>query len=161
MKKTEEHDHLEIDVQDASSCASVPSTVNLEIWIRRALGNAGRAVLTVRIVGETEGAALNERYRDARGATNVLAFPADEHLPPAMDEPPHIGDLVICAPVLEREARAQEKTLEAHWAHICIHGALHLAGFEHDADVSAELMETREVELLESLGFGDPYAGDG
>jgi probable rRNA maturation factor len=91
----------------------------------------------------------------------VLAFAAEvPDLPPA-DELPLLGDLVICAPVLEREAGAQGKSLEAHWAHIAIHGALHLAGFAHDVATAAEAMEAREIELLAALGFGDPYADDG
>ncbi len=157
MRANKEPGGLEVHVQDVSSSDSVPRAEDLETWIRCALGSDRSAALTLRIVGESEGAELNERYREARGATNVLAFPADEPLPPKIDEPPPLGDIVICAPVLEREARAQDKALEAHWAHICIHGALHLLGFDHDAGENAQLMEAREVELLKSLGFRNPY----
>ena len=158
MTATNKRGGLEIYVQNISSCESVPSPESLKTWVRCALGNDRHGTLTVRIVDELEGADLNQRYRHAQGATNVLAFPADESVLPLMDELPPVGDLVICAPVLEREARAQGKSLEAHWAHISIHGALHLAGLNHDRDEQAQVMESREIELLESLGFGDPYA---
>lgn len=155
MPATDRCGGLEIHVQDASSCESVPSSGNLRTWVRCALGNSRRGALTVRIVDEPEGTELNERYRHAQGATNVLAFPAEESVLPPMDELPLIGELVICAPVLEREACAQGKLLEAHWAHIAIHGALHLIGFDHGCDDEAAVMEAREIELLESLGFGN------
>ncbi len=158
MTATNKRGELEIHVQDVSSCESVPSPESLRTWVRCALGSDLRGALTIRIVDEPEGADLNERYRRAQGATNVLAFPADESILPPMDELRLVGDLVICAPVLEREAGAQGKSLEAHWAHISIHGALHLVGLGHDRDKEAQVMEARETELLKSLGFGDPYA---
>ena len=125
------------------------------------MGNSLRGALTVRIVDEPEGAELNERYRHVQGATNVLAFPAGESVLPPTNELPLVGDLVICAPVLEREARAQRKSLEAYWAHISIHGALHLLGFDHGHDDEARVMEAREIELLESLGFAATATSDG
>ncbi len=161
MPATDECVALDIHVQNVSSCESVPSPEKLTTWVRCAFGNNRRGELTVRIVDEPEGVELNERYRHAQGATNVLAFPVDESVLPAMDELPLVGELVICAPVLEREACAQGKTLEAHWAHISIHGALHLLDFDHGGDEEAAVMEAREIELLESLGFGNPYADDG
>jgi len=161
MTPSDKRDELEIDVQKASSCEGIPSAESLKRWVRCALGRGRAVALTVRIVDEPEGADLNERYRHGHGATNVLAFPAGApDLPPA-DELPLLGDLVICAPVVEREADAQGTSLEAHWAHIAIHGALHLAGFAHDVATDAEAMEAREIELLASLGFNDPYADDG
>jgi probable rRNA maturation factor len=161
MAVTDQCGGLEIDVQVASSCKSVPSPKSLRTWVRCALGNRLRGALTVRIVDEPEGAELNERYRRVPGATNVLAFPAGESVPPPTDELPLVGDLVICAPVLEREARAQGKSLEAHWAHISIHGALHLLGFDHGHDEETRVMEAREIELLESLGFAASHISDG
>jgi len=157
MTATDKRGRLEIHVQNVSSCESVPSAETLKTWVRCALGNDLRGALTVRIVDEPESADLNERYRHVQGATNVLAFPVDESVLPPMNELPSAGDLVICAPVLEQEACVQGKSLQAHWAHISIHGALHMLGFGHDRDEAAQVMEAREIELLESLGFGDPY----
>ncbi len=152
---------LEIYVQDVSGDETVPSLDRVEGWVRSVFDPGRRGELTIRIVDEPEGAGLNERYRHGDGATNVLAFPAEE--PPLLVQIdlPSIGDLVICAPVLEREARAQNKPLEAHWAHIAIHGALHLDGFDHVDEAGVAVMEARECELLGLLGFDDPYAGEG
>ncbi len=161
MTVTDQRGGLEIHVQVASSCESVPSPKSLRTWVRCAVDNKLRGELTVRIVDELEGAELNERYRHVHGATNVLAFPAGQTVLPTTDEPPVVGDLVICAPVVEREARAQGKPLEAYWAHISIHGALHLLGFDHGHDDEARLMEAREIELLESLGFAASRLSDG
>ena len=144
-------------VQNAAPSASVPRPERIEGWIRHALGTrAGE--LTVRVVGESEGASLNERFRHASGATNVLAFAHDGAVAERAGERPPLGDLVICAPVLEREAADQGKPLEAHWAHIAIHGTLHLLGYDHERAADARAMEARERELLAGLGFGDPYA---
>ena len=134
-----------------------PSAARIKRWAAAALGAGARGELTVRIVGEEESAALNGRYRGRSKPTNVLAFPADLEVPGPPGEPPPIGDLVICAPVLAREAEAQDKTLEAHWAHIVIHGVLHLAGYDHEAEAQARAMEDREREILAGLGFEDPY----
>ena len=111
----------------------------------------------MRIVGETESAALNKRFRNVMGATNVLAFPYDKSSCESSIESELIGDLVICAPVLEREAAAQGKALSAHWAHILIHGTLHLVGYDHQNIEDTQAMEERERVLLGSLGFEDPY----
>ncbi len=121
------------------------------------LGKERSGELTVRIVGETESAALNERFRNVMGATNVLAFPYDKSPYEGSKETDLIGDLVVCAPVLEREAVAQGKALSAHWAHILIHGSLHLIGYDHQNIEDAQAMEDRERDLLGSLGFEDPY----
>jgi len=161
MAANDKRDELEIVVQNASSCEGIPRAESLKRWVRHALGGDRSVALTVRVVDEPEGADLNERYRHGQGATNVLAFPAEAPDLPPTDELPLLGDLVICAPVLEREAAAQGKSLDAHWAHIAIHGALHLVGFAHDVATDAEAMEAREIELLAALGFGDPYADDG
>ena len=123
MKASRNNDDLAVHVQDVSRNETVPSPDRVEGWVKSVFEAGRRGELTVRIVDEPEGAALNERFRQGNGATNVLAFPAAEPLVPAQVDPPPIGDLVICAPVLEREARAQNKSLEAHWAHIAIHGA--------------------------------------
>ena len=123
-------------------------------WIRHAL--ATDAEITVRIVGAEEGQQLNRDYRKKDYATNVLSFPAD--VPDELLDIPLLGDLVICVPVVEREAQEQAKTSEAHWAHLVIHGCLHLLGYDHIEDEEAEEMEALEKELLAELGHPDPYA---
>lgn len=110
--------------------------------------------LTVRIVDETESAALNEEYRNKTGSTNVLSFPFEC---PDEVELNLLGDLVICAPVVEREAKQQGKQSQAHWAHMLVHGVLHLLGYDHLEDQDAEKMEAREVEIMALLGFSNPY----
>lgn len=118
-------------------------------WAAAALEQDGRAVC-MRVVDEVEGAALNARFRGGSGATNVLSFPAGET--------GLLGDIAICAPVVEAEARAQRKTLDAHFAHMVVHGVFHLRGMDHGDDVRAARMEARESAVLHALGFGDPYA---
>lgn len=113
--------------------------------------------LVLRVVDESESALLNERYRGKRGATNVLAFAPGE-LPVGADEPQPLGDIVICAAVVAREAEQQGKTLEAHWAHMVLHGCLHLKGYDHTDERDAAAMEACERELLTGLGLPDPYA---
>ena len=117
-------------------------------WIRAAL--AAPAEITVRVVDEAEGRALNHGYRKQDHATNVLTFDYQR-------EPVIVADLVLCAPVIEREARAQKKTLEAHYAHLIVHGALHAQGWDHERAADAKKMQAREVELLAVLGYADPY----
>lgn len=148
---------LVVAVQKAHGGAA-PPVRDIRRWARAALGDeAGRAELTVRIVGEEESAALNERYRRKHGPTNVLAFPAGEHAVLAEGELPPLGDLVICGPVVVREAHEQGKPVAAHWAHMVVHGALHLAGYDHEEEPAAALMEARERLVLAALGFPDPY----
>lgn len=125
-------------------------------WIRAALPADACGEIAVRIVDEEESAALNERYRGRQGATNVLAFESDPAVA-QLDSVPPMGDLVICAPVVEREARDQSKAARAHWAHIVVHGALHLIGYDHDSDDAARAMEDKEREVLARLGYPDPY----
>jgi probable rRNA maturation factor len=121
-----------------------------ERWLRAAL--AGPAEITVRVVDESEGLALNRQYRAQDHATNVLTFPY-------ANEPVLAADLVLCAPVVEREANAQGVALDAHYAHLVVHGALHARGFDHENAADAERMEAREREILLGLGFADPYPG--
>ena len=112
------------------------------------MGKERSGELTVRIVGEIESAALNERFRNVMGATNVLAFPYDESPFEGSKESELIGDLVVCAPVLEREAVAQDKALSAHWAHILIHGTLHLLGFEDNTATKKDIMTSLEDKYI-------------
>jgi probable rRNA maturation factor len=146
-----------VTVQNASGAAAVPARKELERWVRGALAADVRGELTVRIVGESESAELNSRYRGKRGATNVLSFRA-EAPPDWSDELLPFGDVVICAEVVEREAREQGKALAAHWAHMVVHGALHLQGYDHESVRDAGIMEARERALLAEMGFPDPYS---
>lgn len=150
---------LAIAVQDAARVAGTPAPEKLRAWARHALGSTARGELTVRIVDEAESAALNSRYRGKGGPTNVLSFGAGEGPAGAGDELLPLGDLVICAAVVQREAREQGKPAPAHWAHMVVHGVLHLAGYDHETSAEAATMATRERELLAALGFPDPYSG--
>jgi probable rRNA maturation factor len=134
-------------VQRASRAAHIPSDRLVRKWARAAL--ARPATITVRYVGEVEARRLNREYRRKDYATNVLAF-VYEHRPLA-------GDIVICAPVVAREARAQGKALQAHHAHLLVHGLLHLQGFDHEDAAEAPRMERRERAILAKLNFPDPY----
>lgn len=155
---------LELDLQIASQADHLPSEAQLRAWCELALRQrSADSELTIRLVDEPEGRELNRTYRQRDYATNVLSFPAD--LPDELDgiqllEIPLLGDLVICAPVVEREAGEQDKSLEAHWAHLVIHGCLHLLGYDHLEEAEAEEMETLERTLLAELGHPDPYADD-
>jgi probable rRNA maturation factor len=146
-----------VTVQKAAAAAALPSAAQLRAWALHALGAAARGEVTLRIVGVAESAALNSRYRGKAGPTNVLSFTAE---PPAVSEAEllPLGDIVICAEVVESEAREQGKAPQAHWAHMVIHGTLHLLGFDHETRAEAATMEARERELLAELGFPDPYS---
>jgi probable rRNA maturation factor len=146
-----------VAVQNAARAASAPPAARIRKWVAAALRGA-RGEVTVRIVTADESAALNLRYRRRKGPTNVLSFPAGaDAAVPGPDLKP-LGDLVVCARVVAREAREQNKTLDAHWAHIVVHGALHLVGYDHLTQAEAAKMEKRERELLAKFGFADPYA---
>ena len=140
---------LALVLQYAVSPRTLPTRAALARWMRAAL--AGPATVTVRFVGEHEGRRLNAQFRGRDYATNVLTFVYDQGSPLA-------GDLVLCAPVLRREAREQGKELADHVAHLVVHGMLHLQGFDHDDARSARAMERRETAILASLGVPDPYA---
>lgn len=150
---------LELDLQNASAATALPSEAQLRTWCELALRQRkADSELTIRLVDEVEGRELNHTWRHKDYATNVLSFPAE--IPEGILDIPLLGDLVICVPVVEREAREQGKTLEAHWAHLVIHGCLHLLGYDHLEDEEAEEMEALERELLDELGHPDPYASD-
>ena len=145
-----------IDVQRAYAASGVPVSGKLAKWAEAALdGRSDGARMTVRVVDEAEGARLNERYRGRAGATNVLAFAFDAPEVPSLRI---LGDVVVCAPVAAREASENSKRLDAHWAHLVVHGTLHLLGYDHDEPGSAREMETLEREILDGLGYPDPYA---
>jgi len=144
-----------IDVQYAISAEGIPAADAVRHWVDHALqGRRPAAELAVRIVDEAEITALNRQYRGKDGATNVLSFPYEDM--PGVDTE-QLGDIVICAPVVAAEAVTQGKSLEAHWAHIVIHGVLHLLGHDHRREAEAQEMETLETGLLAALGFPDPY----
>ena len=138
-----------ITVQRSVPPAGVPAAGSLRRWARAVLPS-GHGELTIRVVGEDEMTALNGDYRGRPRPTNVLSFeyPEDELL----------GDIAICAPVVAREAAEQGKSLRAHWAHLVIHGSLHLMGYDHQTDTDARVMEGLEREALSRLGYPDPYA---
>jgi probable rRNA maturation factor len=134
-----------------------PPRRELALWASAALGRGGRGrELGVCTVGEAESARLNARFRGRDKPTNVLSFPVAQ-LPLAARGTPPLGELVICPRVLQAEARAQDKTLRAHWAHLVVHGALHLAGYDHERAADARRMERREIAVLRGLGFANPY----
>lgn len=137
-----------IDVQCATTARNVPTPARIRQWARAALGSD--AHVTIRIVGQTEGRLLNLSYRNKDYATNVLTFVF-------RDAPPFEGDIALCAPVITREARTQRKTVSAHYAHMVMHGLLHLQGYDHENDKDAATMERRERTLLARFGYPDPY----
>ncbi|NHI01227.1 MULTISPECIES: rRNA maturation RNase YbeY [Oceanimonas] len=150
---------LWLDVQIACDEApGLPTEQQLETWLAAALdGERDEAEVTVRLVDEAESQALNRDYRGKDKPTNVLSFPFEA--PPGV-ELPLLGDLVICRQVVEREAAEQNKPLQAHWAHMVVHGCLHLLGFDHIKDDEAEVMEAREIAILAGLGMDNPYQDD-
>ena len=140
---------LSLQVQYGVAPAKLPAPAALRRWAKAAVERD--AAVTLRFVGKREGQTLNALYRGKEYATNVLAF--------AYDKTPRVeGDIVLCAPVVRDEARAQGKTLEAHCAHLVVHGMLHLQGYDHDTARDARMMEARETTLLAGLGVSDPYA---
>jgi len=146
---------LILDVQIASKLTPLPSQEDLELWATAAIGSLREeAELSVRIVDQDESQQLNSQYRGKEKPTNVLSFPAD--LPDELNLP-LLGDLVVCAPVVAKEAQEQHKTLQAHWAHMIVHGTLHLLGFDHINNNEAETMENLETVVLTGMGFPAPY----
>lgn len=139
---------LDFSLQLASDAADIPAATQFKRWVRTAL--RVDTSLTIRIVDEAEGRQLNAAYRGRDYATNVLTFPLTE-------EPVLMGDIVICAPVVAKEAMEQGKPLLAHYAHMTVHGVLHLHGYDHEVDAQAELMEAMEVAVMQKLGFVNPY----
>jgi probable rRNA maturation factor len=147
--------NLQLSVQYGAARAGLPAKSSLQRWASAALRGVGRGVaLGVRIVGAAESAELNRRFRRKHGPTNVLSFPFEA--PPGMRSEV-LGDLVICAPVVRREARAQRKPERAHWAHMVVHGILHLRGYDHLNRRDATVMEKKEIRILKELGFANPY----
>jgi probable rRNA maturation factor len=135
-----------------------PPVADLQAWTHAALGRHARDTqVALRVVGTAESRRLNAHYRGKHAATNVLSFPAPALPVVRAAGPRPLGDLVICARLLQHEARAQGKKLRAHWAHLVVHGALHLIGYDHERARDARRMERREIAVLRRLGFPNPY----
>jgi probable rRNA maturation factor len=145
---------IEVEIQNASESDEAPTAAKFKSWVCAALQGQDEANVLIRIVDAAESSDLNDRYRHKQGPTNVLSFPAE--LPEEVNLP-LLGDIVICAPLVVREARDQGKDAEAHWAHLVIHAVLHLLGHDHQEAARAAEMETLEISLLASLGYPDPY----
>lgn len=146
---------IEVAVQYATDWPDLPDENQLKLWVKAALkGLKENAVLTIRIVDEDEGTQLNEQWRKSQGPTNVLSF---THEGEPEIAPDLLGDIVICAPVVAREAKEQNKDIDAHWAHMVIHGVLHLNGFDHIKPEDADTMENLEIKILEELNYNNPY----
>jgi probable rRNA maturation factor len=141
---------MQVNVQYAVARAGIPAARTLALWAKTALpvtAKEAQREITIRVVGAAEGRRLNRDYRQRDYATNVLSFTYDQT---------H-GDIVLCAPIVKTEARAAGKTTQAHYAHLVIHGVLHLQGYDHEHEVDARKMEARERTLLAKLGYADPY----
>lgn len=148
---------LTLSLGYAAPRKGVPSAASFRTWVEAALRGARRrkaTELSIRVVDAKEGRTLNRTYRGRDYATNVLSFPVE--LPPGV-KLPLIGDLVICAPVVAREAKEQRKLPRDHWAHMTVHGVLHLLGYDHIEEGEAEAMEALETQILAGLGIADPY----
>lgn len=150
----------QVDVQFAAADESIPDSAEITGWVSRTLESAGRASeeeVSVRIVGEAEMQQLNKAFREQDKTTNVLSFPSGEieGLPADAGQP--LGDIVVCAAVVASEARDQGKSSADHWAHMMVHGTLHLLGFDHENDLDAEEMESLETKILATLGIANPY----
>ncbi len=147
---------ITLDLQLASEAPNLPTEAQFQQWLEASiLPFQDVAEVTVRIVDEAESQQLNFEYREKDKPTNVLSFPFE--LPPGVEELPLLGDLVICAQVVAAEAQEQGKELHHHWAHMVVHGCLHLLGFDHINDADAEEMEAEEILILQQLGIKNPY----
>ena len=142
---------LALAVQYAGAAQNVPTIAQFRKWAKQALRTD--AEIALRVVDEDEGRMLNREYRGKDYATNVLTFPL-------ADEPLLMGDIVLCAPVVAREAEAQQKPLLAHYAHLTVHGVLHLQGYDHETEAEAVQMENLETEIITQMGYADPYLSE-
>ena len=146
---------LALELQCATTVAGLPAQDDFRRWAEAALaGRRAEAELLIRLVDAAESRELNRRYRGKDRSTNVLSFPADL---PSVVKSPLLGDLVICAPLVAQEAREQGKDTEHHWAHLVVHGVLHLVGYDHQNETEAVTMEAAERKILAGMGLPDPY----
>ena len=153
---------LDLDLQWAIEEQSIPTLEQCQKWVHLALQEPRSfepVEMTIRIVSEDESQTLNYEYRGKNKPTNVLSFEFEQ--PPGLvdlgEELPYLGDLVICADLVAKEAKEQNKSLESHWAHMIVHGTLHLQGYDHIDEDDAEEMEALEIEIMQSLGYENPY----
>ncbi|PCI18102.1 MAG: rRNA maturation RNase YbeY [Piscirickettsiaceae bacterium] len=153
---------MNVEVQIASRSSDLPDSDLLAKWAKLAMQQRNAADVVIRLVDETESAELNETYRHKKGATNVLSFPFEvpAELPETALTGEMLGDMVICAPIVSAEAKEQGKPILSHWAHMVIHGCLHLQGYDHIIESDASIMEGIEVELLNNIGIKNPYEGE-
>ena len=152
--------NVQVDVQTACDDDTIPEATTVDAWVTRAIEAAGTAndvEVSVRIVSADEIQALNHDYRDKDKATNVLSFPAGPLAGLPDDAPALLGDIVICASVVDSEAAEQGKTIGNHWAHMLVHGVLHLLGYDHINKKDATIMEALEVKILSKLNYQNPY----
>lgn len=147
---------MRVNLQLACDSADIPAAADFERWATAGLQQP-QGELSIRVVGRPESQALNKQYRHKDKPTNVLSFPfeAPAHVPSH-----YLGDLIICAPVVLEEADVQKKTSASHWAHMVIHGLLHLQGYDHENDQDAAIMEQLEQQIMHKLGYSDPYSMD-
>ena len=150
---------ITVDIDNVSTSKNVPSHTNITHWVNHVLSHEAKtdAELSIRIVDKDEIQQLSASYRNKDKPTNVLSFPAE--LPEAV-QIPLLGDIIICAPIVEKEAREQQKSTDSHWAHMLIHGTLHLLGYDHIDDTEADIMEGVEIQIMQNLGFDSPYQDD-
>ncbi|MCH8248379.1 MAG: rRNA maturation RNase YbeY [Proteobacteria bacterium] len=152
--------NVQVDVQVASKDESVPNADDISLWVSRTVAASGRGSVgdvSIRVVDEKEMQGLNNRFRDQDKPTNVLSFPAGEidGLPTGAELP--LGDIVVCAAIVRDEAKQQGKSGASHWAHMIVHGTLHLLGFDHQKDTDAVEMEGLETRILTEHGIANPY----
>jgi probable rRNA maturation factor len=146
---------MNLEIQRVYHCSNIPDDSQIKAWAALALLESNQdSEILIRIVDENESAALNQQYRQKTCPTNVLSFPFDA---PENPEINLLGDLVVCAPVIEKEARQQGKSANDHWAHIILHGILHLQGFDHIDKNDAVVMEALEIKLLKTININNPY----
>lgn len=165
LKKSQMNEHLAtaiIAFDNVSGADDVPPAAHIEQWVKQVLinqlGDARLPEISIQVVNEQTISELNETYRHKSGPTNVLSFPFEA--PPGLPEEEAktlLGDIVICAQIVKNEALQQHKDLQSHWAHMVVHGVLHLLGYDHLNDEDAEHMENLEVQLLQTLAFPNPY----
>ncbi len=147
---------MKINLQIATQEKNIPSASLFKSWVKAALqGKKQKFEVTIRVVDEPEIIELNKKYLHKKTPTNVLAFPFQA--PPGI-KIPILGDIVICAPIANKEAIEQKKSIKAHWAHLTIHGILHLLGYDHSTQKDAKKMEALEIKILKKLGFPNPYS---
>jgi probable rRNA maturation factor len=153
--KTKSLKKLQVTLQNRAKQPQTPSKKQFQAWVQASLLNSGKTnEVTIRIVNSTESATLNKKFRHKTGPTNVLSF---AYLPIPGEDQVSLGDIVICAELVKQEAEAEHKTLVAHWAHLTVHGVLHLQGYDHIEPQAAQAMEQLEAKILKNLGFTDPY----